>query len=151
MNYQRPTERRNGFKQFSVGTHAATIKKVVNKKAKSGSDMFILSLEGKNEEQGRFFLTFGNDFTQDNMNFLLASIEDNGVEIPEIAFGYNPDTLRFLTGKDVYIQVEEGMYQGKPQVQIKEFLTLEEFEESEEESGFDEFGQSEFTQQTEWH
>ncbi|MGX7203079.1 type III secretion system protein PrgE [Enterococcus plantarum] len=150
MKYQRPTERRNGFKQFAVGTHAATITKVQNKQAKSGSDMFILFLEGKNEEQGRFSLTFGNDFTQDNMNFLLASIEDNGVEIPDLTFGYNPDTLKFLTRKDVYIRVEEGSYQGQPQVQIKEFLTLEEFENSEEESGFDGFGQEDNFHSSEW-
>lgn len=151
MKYQRPVERPTGPKEFLPGTYAATIKKIVNKPASSGSKMFTFFLEGKNGEQGRSFLTFGNDFTQQTLSFILASIEDNGVEIPDIEFGWNQDTYNFLLNKDVYIRVEEGEYKGKPQTKITEYLTLDEFEGSEEESGFDEFGQSEFTQQTEWH
>lgn len=140
MRYQRPLERQEGPKQFLPGTHSATIHKVINKQSRnSGNKMFTLHLLGKNEEQGLFFLTFGNAYTEDNIRFILASIEDNGVDIPDIDFGYNKDTFDFLRNKDVYIRVEEGMYLGKPQMKVTEFLTLEEFENSEEPNGFDNF------------
>ncbi|MCA5014555.1 MULTISPECIES: type III secretion system protein PrgE [unclassified Enterococcus] len=150
MKYQRPMERTTGPKEFVAGTYAATIRKIINKPSGSGNKMFTLFLEGKNKEQGRSFLVFGNDFTQQTLSFILASIEDNGVEIPDIEFGWNKDTYNFLLNKDVYIRVEDGFYKGQPQTQITEYLTLEEFEGSEEDSGFDEFGQSDHTQDPGW-
>lgn len=138
MKYQRPIVREQGPKEFTPGTYAATITKIINKPSKSGAKMFTFILTGKEEQQGRSFLTFGNDFTDSTLSFMIASIEDNGVEIPDIEFGWNQDTLNFLMNKDVFIRVEEGMYKGQPQTKITEFLTLEEFEGSEENNGFDE-------------
>lgn len=129
MKYERPLKRNTGPDPFSIGTHSATIEKVIRKKSKNDNNMFMLTLEGKAKEAGVFFLTFGNNYTQENMSYLLASIEDNGTDIPEIAFGYNADTLNFLIGKDVFIKVEM-----KPT--ITTFLTLQEFEENGDE--FDE-------------
>lgn len=132
MRYERPLKRETGEKSFSVGTHAATIKKVINKQSKSGNPMFIIRLEGENEEKGVFFLTFGNDYTQDNLNYILASIEDNGVDIPDIEFGYNKATLTFLQEKEVFIKVEETTYKGNPQLSVTSFYTREEYEASED-------------------
>lgn len=132
MKYTRQNERTEGYKKFDVGTHAATIKKVIKKLSGKGSKMFVLSLEGKKEEKGSYYLVFGNDYTEENMNFLLSSIEDNGAEIPEMDFGYNKETFEFLEDKEVYIEVEDKLFNGKMQPQIVKFLTLEEFENSEQ-------------------
>lgn len=131
MKYTRPAARTEaGFKTFQVGTHAAAITSIGTKDASSGAKMFTLSLEGKEGERGKFYLVFGNDFTENNMSFLLASIEDAGADIPDIDFGYNKPTYQFLKGKEVFIRVEEKEFRGKPQATITEFLTLEEFENS---------------------
>lgn len=135
MKYTRQNVRTEGYKKFDVGTHAATIKKVIKKPAKSGSKMFVLSLEGKNDEKGSYYLVFGNDYTEGNLNFLLSSIEDNGADIPDIDFGYNPGTFEFLGNKEVYIEVEDKIFNGKMQPQIVKFLTLDEFETSEQLDG----------------
>ncbi|MBT2156426.1 type III secretion system protein PrgE, partial [Enterococcus faecalis] len=113
-------------------THAAVIEKVQKKRSQKGNDMFLLSLLGKSNEKGVYFLTFGNDYTEDNLRYILASIQDNGVEIPDVDFGYNRETFEFLKGKDVYIQVEEQEYKGKVKHAVTNFLTQDEFEESEE-------------------
>ncbi|MFG5498795.1 type III secretion system protein PrgE, partial [Enterococcus faecalis] len=112
--------------------HAAVIEKVQKKRSQKGNDMFLLSLLGKSNEKGVYFLTFGNDYTEDNLRYILASIQDNGVEIPDVDFGYNRETFEFLKGKDVYIQVEEQEYKGKVKHAVTNFLTQDEFEESEE-------------------
>lgn len=130
MNYVRPTKRSTGPQPFSVGTHSAKIVKIIRKQTKTKKDMFMIFLEGSAKESGVYFLTFGFDNTQENMNFLLASIEDNGAEIPNIQFGYNPETFHFLTGKDVYIEVEEKEYKGEVKPAVIAFLTLDEFEKS---------------------
>lgn len=135
MKYTRQNVRTEGYKKFEVGTHAATIKKVIKKLSNKGSKMFVLSLEGKNEEKGSNYLVFDNDYTEGALNFLLSSIEDNGTEIPEIDFGYNKETFEFLDNKEVYIEVEEKMFNGKMQPQIVKFLTLDEFENSEQLDG----------------
>lgn len=142
MKYQRPIVREQGPEKFTPGTYAATITKIINKPSKSGAEMFTFILTGKEDQQGRSFLTFGNDFTDRTLSFMIASIEDNGVEIPDIEFGWNQATLNFLMNKDVFIRVEDGMYQGQPQTKITEFLTLEEFEGSEESNGFNESEQT---------
>ncbi|HDV6603427.1 TPA: type III secretion system protein PrgE, partial [Enterococcus faecalis] len=111
---------------------AAVIEKVQKKRSQKGNDMFLLSLLGKSNEKGVYFLTFGNDYTEDNLRYILVSIQDNGVEIPDVDFGYNRETFEFLKGKDVYIQVEEQEYKGKVKHAVTNFLTQDEFEESEE-------------------
>ena len=130
MKYERPLKRESQIKE--LGTHAAVIEKVQKKRSQKGNDMFLLSLLGKSNEKGVYFLTFGNDYTEDNLRYILASIQDNGVEIPDVDFGYNRETFEFLKGKDVYIQVEEQEYKGKVKHAVTNFLTQDEFEESEE-------------------
>ncbi|HCT8104418.1 TPA: type III secretion system protein PrgE [Enterococcus faecalis] len=132
MKYERPLKRESQIKEFELGTHAAVIEKVKKKRSQKGNDMFLLSLLGKSNEKGVYFLTFGNDYTEDNLRYILASIQDNGVEIPDVDFGYNRETFEFLKGKDVYIQVEEQEYKGKVKHAVTNFLTQDEFEESEE-------------------
>ena len=112
MKYERPLKRESQIKEFELGTHAAVIEKVQKKRSQKGNDMFY-SLFGKSNEKGVYFLTFGNDYTEDNLRYILVSIQDNGVEIPDVDFGYNRETFEFLKGKDVYIQVEEQEYKGK--------------------------------------
>lgn len=133
MRYQRPLNREPVNKEFSVGTHSATITAVRKKKSSKGNEMFILQLEGKQEEKGAYFLVFGNDYTEPNINYILASIEDNGQMIPDVKFGYNKETYDFLANKEVYIQVVESMYNGQMQKKVETFLTLNEFESSEQE------------------
>ena len=123
MKYERPLKRESQIKEFELGTHAAVIEKVQKKRSQKGNDMFLLSLLGKSNEKGVYFLTFGNDYTEDNLRYILASIQDNG---------YNRETFEFLKGKDVYIQVEEQEYKGKVKHAVTNFLTQDEFEESEE-------------------
>lgn len=128
MKYERPAKRDEGPKIFELGSHAATIKKVEKKTSKSGNQMFMLKLEGTQKEQGVFFLVFGNDYTAPNLNYILASIEDNGIEIPEIVYGHNKATFEFLENKEVYINVTDELNQGELKRTIKTFLTLDEFE-----------------------
>ena len=132
MKYERPLKRESQIKEFELGTHAAVIEKDQKKRSQKGNDMCLLSLLGKSNEKGVYFLTFGNDYTEDNLRYILASIQDNGVEIPDVDFGYNRETFEFLKGKDVYIQVEEQEYKGKVKHAVTNFLTQDEFEESEE-------------------
>ena len=130
MKYERPIERSNGPKQFDVGTHAAIITRVVNLYTKKKKQpMFMIHLEGANKESGVAFLIFGNDYTKETLSFILASIEDNGVDIPDISYGYNVETAAFLTGKDVYIEVIEREEKGEIKRSVDKFLTMNEFEE----------------------
>ncbi|MCF0231309.1 MAG: type III secretion system protein PrgE [Enterococcus sp.] len=130
MNYQRPLQRTAGPKKFSVGTHQAKITKVQKKKSRKNNDMFTIYLEGTNGERGVFYLTFGNEYTDENLNFLIASIEDNGVDIPDLDFGFNKDTFLFLHNKDVFIKVEMKPFNGETKEAVTQFLTLDEFENS---------------------
>lgn len=142
MKYTRPLQREEEKNEFSIGSHSATIKTVKETISKnSGSEMFIMKVVGEKEEEATFFLTFGNDFTENNVNFLLASIEDNGVEIPDIDFGYNKQTRNFFREKAVYIEVKEKEYKGNKNNVIDKFLNLEEFENSEvsKENAYDEW------------
>lgn len=65
----------------------------------TGAPMFRMLVTGENEEEATHYLVFGNSYTESNVNFLLASIEDNGVDIPDIDFGFNPETLNFFKRK----------------------------------------------------
>ena len=92
--------------------------------------MFTIYLEGANEERGVFYLTFGNEYTDENLSFLIASIEDNGVDIPDLDFGFNKETFLFLHNKDVFINVEIKPFNGENKEAVTQFLTLDEFENS---------------------
>ncbi len=131
MRYQRPKKGEVISNEFSLGTHQAKIESVINKPSKKGSKMFRLNLVGNNGEKGMYFLVFGNDYTEKNLTYILVSIEDNGVDIPDMKFGHNRSTLEFLEGKDVYIRVEEKPFNGEVKPTVTEFLALDEFEESE--------------------
>ena len=131
MKYNRPTERRT-YQDFETGMHEATIQKVTASKTRENKDMMVLRLAGSNDESGFYNLAFGNDYTEENLSFILTSIEDNGIEIPDIDFDYNQATANFLTGKPVYILVEPKTYQGETRQNITAFLTLAEFEGVEE-------------------
>lgn len=132
MKYVRPTNVRKSIsKEFEVGNHKAMIKKVTrlpgdNKKKK---DTFMFHLEGVHGESIVSFLTFETPFTKENLQYLLASIEDNGVIIPNISFRYNRETYEFLFGKNVFINVAEGRYKGKKQNQVTGFITLKEYQQ----------------------
>lgn len=89
--------------------------------------MLVLLLEGENGETGFYNLVF-NEFVDDNLNLLLTSIDDNGEDIPDLAFGYNTETAVFLRGKAVYIKVAMERYQGERRPAIKTFLNQEEFD-----------------------
>lgn len=134
LRYKRPTEVRKGIsKQFEEGNHAAVIRKVTrlpgDKKKKT--DSFMFHIVGTNGESGVGFLSFGNSFTETNLQYLLASIEDNGVSIPDVSFGYNRATYEFLFGKKVFIKVEEGLYKGRKTPKITGFITKAEYEQEE--------------------
>ena len=125
----------NTFKPFSEGVHQATISNVINKKSKKGSDMFQIDLEGEQGEQGSYWLTFGLDWSEANLQRVLASIEDNNQVIAPIDYGHNRDTLGFLKGKRVFIlaKAKTGTYTDRngeekqsTGTDIKNFLTKEE-------------------------
>ncbi|KAJ85614.1 hypothetical protein P791_1213 [Enterococcus faecalis NY9] len=94
--------------------------------------MFRLFVEGSQGEKGQYFLTFGTEYTDESLTFLIASIEDGGTDIPDLDFGFNRATFDFLLNKDAFIQVEMKEYKGKSQPAITKFLTLDEFEQIEE-------------------
>lgn len=132
FSYKRPVGERNTYKNFEVGVYPAAIKKVKLAKTKADKPKFTIIVNGKNEESGLYNLVFGNEFTEKNFNYLLASIEDNGTEIPDIDFDYNEETVKFLTGKNVYIRVELSDWNGELVPTITEFLNEEEFEAADE-------------------
>ncbi|WP_033599161.1 hypothetical protein [Enterococcus faecalis] len=132
MNYQRPLQRTTGYKNFNVGTHQIKIIGVKKTKSSKGNNMFRLFVEGSQGEKGQYFLTFGTEYTDESLTFLIASIEDGGTDIPDLDFGFNRATFDFLLNKDAFIQVEMKEYKGKSQPAITKFLTLDEFEQIEE-------------------
>lgn len=128
MKYQKPKANREEKIPFSPGIHEAKIEKVIMKKSKKDADMFMIFVSGPKGESTLFFLTFGNDFTEENLGYILSSIEDNGVEIPDIDYNYNHQTAEFLSGKDVYIKVKESEYNGELQFSIDRFLSQTEYD-----------------------
>ena len=129
--YQRPTLKRGEYKNFELGRHAAVIKKVKLAKTTTDKDKFTIIVKGKDGESGIFNLVFGTDFSEISLNYILASIEDNGYEIPMIDFDYNEETASFLEGKSVYIRVALADWGGEEVNAITEFLNEEEFEAEE--------------------
>lgn len=129
MNYKRPTKRSVETVPFPKGKHIA---KIVAAKLDLSKDksrrMITLRLIGRLNEVAYYNLAFGTTLTEDQLGFMLASIEDNGVTIPELDYGYNEDTVGFLQGKKVYIDVVEQKYKGRVQGKIHRFLTKAEFD-----------------------
>ncbi|TYC47998.1 type III secretion system protein PrgE [Weissella muntiaci] len=146
--YKRPTERKPETVQFPAGLNQAKIEGAKLSISKNGdTNMIVLKLVGSLNEVGYYNLTFGNSMTDTNLMYILASIEDHGVVIPEIDFGYNQLTVNFLKGKSVFINVVKKKYQGKARSEVEKFLNANEFgieqhgredlpEEMDEELGF---------------
>lgn len=128
MRYKKPDKNREEKIPFAPGIHEARIEKVVMQKSRKGADMFMIFVTGSKDESCLSFLTFGNDFAEENLGYILSSIEDNGFDIPDIDFDYNKETAAFLTGKEVYIKVKEGEYNGEIQYSIDRFLSQEEYD-----------------------
>lgn len=128
MKYRKPTKNREEKIEFPIGIHEAVIEKVIMRKTSKDADMFMIMIAGDNNETGVSFLTFGNDFAEENLGYILSSIEDNGFDIPDIDFGYNNETVEFLTDKSVYIKVGQQEYKGKMQNSIDRFLSQEEYD-----------------------
>jgi len=126
--YNRPTLKRGEYKNFELGRHSAVIKKVKLTKTTTDKDKFTIIVKGKEGESGIYNLVFGTDFSEINLNYILASIEDNGYEIPGLDFGYNQETAQFLEGKTVYIRVGLSEWNGEEKPTVTEFLNEEEFE-----------------------
>lgn len=128
MRYKKPERNREEKIPFTPGIHEAVIEKVVMQRSKKGADMFMIFVAGSNEESSLSFLTFGNDFTEESLGYILSSIEDNGCEIPDLDFDYNEQTANFLAGKEVYIKIKESEYNGEIQYSVESFLSQEEYD-----------------------
>ena len=129
--YKCPTLKRGEYRNFELGRHSAVIKKVKLAKTTTVKDKFTIIVKGKEGESGSYNLVFGTDFSETNLNYILASIEDNGYEIPMLDFDYNEPTAKFLEGKSVYIRVGLSDWSGEKQPEITEFLNEKEFEAEE--------------------
>lgn len=141
----------NNFTPFEEGCHMATISKVEAKKSTKQQNMFEFHIDGINGEQGRSYLVFGLEWSESNLQRILASVEDNNQQIAPIEYGYNQETASFLQNKRVFIKVTKrtGTYTDrdgneKPQkgTEIKSFLTKEEHHKLggfEQNSTFDSF------------
>lgn len=128
MKYKKPEKNREEKIPFTPGIHEAKIEKVIMQKSKKGADMFMMFVSGSKDESSLYFLTFGNDFAEENLGYILSSIEDNDCEIPDIDYDYNKETADFLTDKEVYIKVKESEYKGEVQFSIDKFLSQEEYD-----------------------
>ena len=136
MKYNRNNVSSLGGKQFEAGVHIAVISKVVAGKSSTNKDMFKFTINGPNGESTMSNLLFGEDWTESNLQRILASIEDNGQVIAPLDYGYNRETVQFLTNKKVFIKMKErtGTYTDKNGVvrnasgtEHKAFLTHEEY------------------------
>jgi hypothetical protein len=120
---------------FPEGKHVAIIAAAkMDLSKEKGTPMIKLRIAGHTNEVAFYYLAFGNKMTEDNLGFLLASIEDNGVVIPDLDFGYNQKTVDFLIHKQVFIEVVNEKYKGKVRGNISRFLTKAEFTNGEVDS-----------------
>ncbi|MCT1174560.1 single-stranded DNA-binding protein, partial [Lactococcus lactis] len=107
MQYNRNNVSSLGGKQFEAGVHIAKITKVEAGKSRTNKEMFKFTLEGQNGESTIANLLFGESWTESNLQRILASIEDNGQQIAPIDYGYNRETVQFLTNHKVFIRMKE--------------------------------------------
>ena len=136
MQYNRNNVSSLGGKQFEAGVHIAKITKVEAGKSRTNKDMFKFTLEGPNGESTIANLLFGESWTESNLQRILASIEDNGQQIAPIDYGYNRETVQFLTNHKVFIRMKErtgtytdrnGEVRNSIGTEHKAFLTHEEY------------------------
>lgn len=111
---------RNKIQYFPVGKHQSKIIDVQMTESKNENKMFKITVSD-GRYQGVYYLTFNTAYTMDNLSFILMSIEDTGEEIPDIDFGYNYETVQFLEGKSVYIEVEEDFFNRKNEQKFHRF------------------------------
>jgi len=123
---QRPTE----FAGFAEGVHEATIARATLKHTKEKNlEMIALRIVGQDEESGFYNVVLGDELGEESLNYLLTSIMDNGHDIPEgMNWGWNQETIEFLTKKPVYIEVKNQTYNGKTSGAVKRILNQEEFD-----------------------
>ncbi|MCT0032252.1 single-stranded DNA-binding protein [Lactococcus lactis subsp. lactis] len=136
MQYNRNNVSSLGGKQFEEGVHIAKITKVEAGKSRTNKEMFKFTLEGPNGESTIANLLFGESWTESNLQRILASIEDNGQQIAPIDYGYNHETVQFLTNHKVFIRMKErtgtytdrnGEVRNSTGTEHKAFLTHEEY------------------------
>ncbi len=136
MQYNRNNVSSLGGKQFEEGVHIAKITKVEAGKSRTNKEMFKFTLEGPNGESTIANLLFGESWTESNLQRILASIEDNGQQIAPIDYGYNRETVQFLTNHKVFIRMKErtgtytdrnGEVRNSTGTEHKAFLTHEEY------------------------
>lgn len=136
MQYNRNNVSSLGGKQFEEGVHIAKITKVEAGKSRTNKEMFKFTLEGPNGESTIANLLFRESWTESNLQRILASIEDNGQQIAPIDYGYNRETVQFLTNHKVFIRMKErtgtytdrnGEVRNSTGTEHKAFLTHEEY------------------------
>lgn len=128
--YARPTssgQKKEKKISFEPGSYEAVIKNVYLEKTKTKKKKLVLQIAGDEGQIGYYHLVFDTPYTENNMNCILALIEDNGEEIPDMDFDYNQKTADFLKEKAVYILVEEEDWQGEVKPAITSFLQEEEY------------------------
>lgn len=95
-------------------------------------------LEGQNRERAYYYLTFGTDYTEDNLQYLLTSIQDHGYDIPDLDFGYNKETVQFLEDKKIYVEIDSELDGKRKRYRVSKILTLSEYEDSYEDEEYNE-------------
>ncbi|MBG1279304.1 type III secretion system protein PrgE [Lactococcus lactis] len=123
---QRSTE----YIDFSEGPHEAKIARAQLTKTKDETrNMIKLRIVGEDGESGFYNITFGDELGEEQLLFLLTSIKHNGQDIPEdVDWDYNRETVDFLKGKDIYIEVKNRVYQGETRAHISRILNQDEYD-----------------------
>ena len=70
MKFERKSSRQS-VPYLKEGKHDVTIISCEMTKSKKDSDMFKMVLEGENGERAYYYLTFGTDYTEDNLQYCL--------------------------------------------------------------------------------
>lgn len=115
------------------GKHNVMIVSCEMTTSKKGSEMLKLVLEDSQSGKGYYYLVFGTDYTEDNLQYLLTSIEDHGYDIPEMDFGYNQETVDFLKDKEIYVEITADTKGTQKRYSVSRILTLLEYDDSYEE------------------
>ncbi|MDR0200253.1 MAG: hypothetical protein LBI43_06730 [Streptococcaceae bacterium] len=125
----KPSNGEHNYKNFSAGVHEVKIRRAELTNAKTtGRDMISFILESQFGETGFYNLVFGTEKSDGYLQRILASVADNGFEVPNnFDFGYNEGTVQFLASKDVFIEVVEEEFNDAPFFRINAFLTSEEY------------------------
>ena len=126
MKFERKNSRQS-ILYLKEGKHDVTIISCEMTKSKKDSDMFKMVLEGQNGKRAYYF---GTDYTEDNLQYLLTSIQDHGYDIPDLDFGYNKETVQFLEDKKIYVEIDSELDGKQKRYRVSKILTLSEYEDS---------------------